>query len=239
MNLVLLTSWKMLGPLAFSFISIYAAGLNAGSPESVHKNFLAFVLAMGWAALISMLPIWKGTPPSPTKAQEPRLADQLEIGFRLGIGASIAELISFLLGFAKMGWATSGVGNVVRFDKTLTKTRAALRMVGTIGGVLILMISLHFTQSVVVLSCLALTYAFINGLTKGTKLGMTVTMYTATILTLYVLNDISSARELSLQRVAYNLIGVLIGVLVVMYPFPRLFKRIQKITASTGADVQS
>lgn len=238
MNLVFLSSWKLLGPLAFSFISIYAAGLNASSPEKVHQSFMAFVFAMGWAAVISLLPAWKGSF-AVKNTKEPSVADQVEVGMRMGIGVALAELISQLLGFSKMGWATSGAGNVIRFDIKTSKMRAAMRMIGTVMGVIILMISLRFTNSLLVLSTLTLIYAFLNGLTKGTRLGQTVTLYTATIMTLYVLNDLPGAKELSWDRILFNLVGVGIGVWVAMYPFPRLFNKIKEVSVTTGQDVQA
>jgi hypothetical protein len=239
LNLVFLSGWKMLGPLAFSFISIYAAGLNASSPEKVHQSFMAFVLSMGWAAVVSLLPIWKGTPAPAVPAKEPAIGTQVEVGLRMGIGVAVAELISQVMGFSKMGWATSGAGNVIRFDVVTSKMRARLRMIGTVGGVMILMLSLRLTDSVLVLSAMTLVYAFINGLTKRTKLGQTIILYTATIMTLYALNDLPGAKELSWDRIIFNLIGVMVGVFVALYPFPRLFSRIKSVTATTGEDVQT
>lgn len=239
MNLVFLTSWRLLGMLAFSFVSIYSAGLNASSPDKVHQSFMAFVLAIGWAALVSMLPIWKGTPPPPVKPKESTQVELLEAGIRMGVGTSIALFIAQFVGFSKMGWAPSGVGNVIRFDVTTSKIRAKLRMFGTIVGAVILMVSLLLTNNLKLLALLTLVYAFINGLTKATKLGQTVTMYTATIMTLYVMNDLSTAPLLSMQRIIYNLIGVMIGVWIAMYPFPRIFSRIRRMTATTGGDVQT
>jgi hypothetical protein len=239
LNLVFLSGWRLLGPLAFSFISIYAAGLNAGSPESVHNTFMAFVLALGWAALVSLLPIFKGTPTPKAPSQELPDSVLVETGLRMGIGVAVAEFVSQLLGFSKMGWATSGAGNVIRFDPFTSKIRAGLRMIGTIGGVVIMMLSLKLTSSLMVLSVMTLVYAFLNGLTKGTKLGQTVTLYTATIMTLYVLNDISGAKELSWERILFNLVGVMVGVWVALYPFPRLFGRVKSMTVTTGEDVQT
>jgi len=46
--------------------------------------------------------------------------------------------------------------------------------------------------------------------------------YTATILVLYSANDLSVGRLVTLQRVGYNLIGITIGMIVIMYPFSRL-----------------
>jgi len=239
MNLVFLTSYRLMGMLAFSFIAIYAAGLNAGSPEKVHDTYFAFVLAIAWAALVSLLPIWKGTPSPAVKQKAPNMGELAEAGWRMGIGTALAEFIAQLFGFAKLGWAPSGVGNVIRFDATVSKMRAKLRMVGTVLGVGVLVVSLLITQNLLVLSVLTLVYAFINGLTKSTKLGQTVTMYTATILTLYVMNDLSTAVLTSIQRIMFNLIGVGIGVWVAMYPFPRIFSKIRRMTATTGGDVQT
>jgi hypothetical protein len=50
--------------------------------------------------------------------------------------------------------------------------------------------------------------------------------YTATILLLYTANDLTTGSENVLTRVFYNVVGITIGVLVVIYPFPRMLKMI-------------
>jgi hypothetical protein len=50
---------------------------------------------------------------------------------------------------------------------------------------------------------------------------------TATILLLYSANDLTSGSENVLTRVFYNVVGITIGVLIVIYPFPRMLKMIQ------------
>ncbi len=52
--------------------------------------------------------------------------------------------------------------------------------------------------------------------------------YTATILILYSLNDIESGKDLAYMRLAYNIVGVVVAVFVVLYPFPLLTKRLRK-----------
>ena len=52
--------------------------------------------------------------------------------------------------------------------------------------------------------------------------------YTATILLLYSANDISAGSENVLMRVFYNVIGITIGMLVVIYPFPGLVKMMKR-----------
>jgi hypothetical protein len=65
-------------------------------------------------------------------------------------------------------------------------------------------------------------FAVLNGLFKKTRIGMMPLFYTATILVLYSANDLSVGRLVTLQRVGYNLIGITIGMIVIMYPFSRL-----------------
>ena len=43
---------------------------------------------------------------------------------------------------------------------------------------------------------------------------------------LYTANDLTTGSENVLTRVAYNLVGITIGVLVVIYPFPRILSQI-------------
>ena len=54
--------------------------------------------------------------------------------------------------------------------------------------------------------------------------------YTPTILLLYTANDLTTGSENVLTRVFYNLVGITIGVLVVIYPFPRMMRMIKPKT---------
>ena len=232
---VYLTSWRVTGMLAFAFFTIYSAGLNASSPEKVHQSFMAFFLAMVWSCGISLLPIWKSSEPLPQKQYSD--AEYIQTGFRMGIGTAVAFFISQMAGFAKMGWAPSAVGNVVRFDVAISKMRAAGRLIGTIVGVLLSALLMFITQDITYLLIGSVFFAFLNGLFKDTKAGKMPLFYTATILTLYSLYDITGAPELLAQRVIYNIVGVVIGVAVVLYPFPRLFARFKP--QASQQDVQT
>ena len=222
--LVLLSGWKIIGALAFSFISLYAAGLNASSPEKATINFMAFSISILWAGLISLLPIWKGK-----EHKKQKKVDDItyyETAFKMGFGTSIALVISYFFGWAKLGWPVSGVGNVIRFDLDTSKKRANLRMLGTVIGVFILAIVFTLTSNIAILVISTFIYAFLNGLLKETKFGTMVIFYTAMILTLYTLDDISQIGELSFFRILENLVGVLVGLFIVIYPFPRIYPRI-------------
>lgn len=229
LNLSFLSGWSIGGPLALTLVMIYTAGLNTGSPEKASANFLAFALVMGWSALISLLPIWKPVPPPKvdTTQSNGALAEQ---GLRMAFGATIALAVSYLAGFAKLGWAPSAVGNVIRYDPKLSKMRAMARLIGTIAGALLAAIALAFITSVSVLVVIGGIFAILNGLFKKTKLGMMPFFYTATILLLYSANDLSSGTENVLQRVAYNLVGIIIAIIVVVYPFPFIMKRVNPKT---------
>ena len=142
----------------------------------------------------------------------------------MGIGTSLALAISYIAGFAKIGWAPSAVGNVVRYDETLSRKRAWLRFYGTIGGAALASVALAFVTDLTTLVLVAATSGVLNGLFKKTKLGMMPLFYTTTILLLYSANDISAGGENVLMRVFYNVIGITIGILVVIYPFPRMVR---------------
>ncbi len=225
LNLSFLSGWKLGGPLALTLVMIYTSGLNTGSPEKAADNFLAFALVLGWSALISLLPIWK--PIDPPKVDESLTNGALaEQGLRMAIGGSIALAVSYLAGFSKLGWATSAVGNVIRYDQNLSKMRAMARMVGTVAGAILAGIALTFISSVTLLVVVGGIFAVLNGYLKKTKLGMVPFFYTATILLLYTANDLSSGTENIWQRVAYNTIGIIIAVIVVIYPFPFLMNKV-------------
>lgn len=229
-NLSFLSGWKIGGPLALTLVMIYTAGLNAGSPEKASVTFLAFALALGWAALISLLPIWKPVEPPKvdTSQSNGALAEQ---GLRMAIGATLALAISYGAGFAKLGWAPSAVGSVVRYEPKLSKRRAMARLIGTVAGAILAAVALAFVTSISWLVVISGIFAILNGLFKKTKLGMMPFFYTATILLLYSANDLSLATENILQRVAYNLVGIIVAILVVTFPFPYLMKKVNPKTA--------
>ena len=223
LNLSFMTSWTVGGPLALTLVMIYTAGLNTGSPEKASANFLVFAFVMGWSALISLLPFW--TPIEPPPVNENQTTEELaEQGLRMGIGTSLALAISYLAGFAKIGWAPSAVGNVVRYDEKLSQKRAWARFLGTLGGAAMASIALAFITDPTFVVLVGAVFAVLNGLFKRTKLGRMPLFYTATILLLYTANDLTTGSENVLTRVLYNTVGITIGVLVVIYPFPRMMK---------------
>ncbi len=225
LNLSFLSGWQIGGPLALTLVMIYTAGLNTGSSAKAAHNFLVFALVLSWSALISLLPIW--TPVEPPKVNSDLGNGELaEQGVRMGVGATIALAISYMAGFTKLGWAPSAVGNVVRYDHALTRMRAWARFAGTIAGSALAAIALLLITSTTVLVWVGMVFAILNGLFKKTKLGMMPLFYTATILLLYSANDISAGKTNILHRVFYNIIGITIGMLVVIYPFPLLVKKL-------------
>ncbi len=225
LNLSFLSGWTIGGPLALTLVMIYTAGLNTGSPEKASANFLVFAFVMSWSLLISLLPFWK--PIEPPKVDTSQTNEALaEQGLRMAIGASIALAISYIAGFAKLGWAPSAVGSVIRYDKKLSRMRAIARLIGTIVGAFLAAVALAFITNVSILVTIAGIFAVLNGLFKKTKLGMMPLFYTATILLLYSANDITVGHTNVLQRVAYNMVGIIVAVLVAVYPFPRLMQKV-------------
>jgi uncharacterized membrane protein YccC len=231
-NLSFLSGWTIGGPLALTLVMIYTAGLNTGSPERASSNFLAFAFVLGWSTLISLAPFWKPIPAPKVDTSVPD-RDLAEQGLRMAIGASLALAISFAAGFAKLGWASSAVGNITRFDPHLSEKRAMARLIGTLAGAILAAVALAFVTSVTVLVLIGGAFAVLNGLFKATKLGMIPLFYTATILLLYSANDISSATSTVLERVGYNVVGIVIAVLVVVYPFPLIMKKVNPRTTVT------
>ena len=231
LNLSFLSGWRVGGPLALTLVMIYTAGLNAGSPEKASANFLVFAFVMGWSALISLLPFWTPVPPPPVNEDQEtwELAEQ---GLRMGIGTALALAISYLAGFAKIGWAPSAVGNVVRYDEKLSKKRAWARFFGTLGGAVMASIVLAFITDPTIVVLTGAVFAVLNGLFKLTQLGRMPLFYTATILLLYTANDLTSGSENVLTRVFYNVVGITIGVLVVIYPFPRMMNMLKPKTTT-------
>jgi len=231
-NLSFLSNWAIGGPLAFTLVLMFTGGLNTGSAEKASANFLAFALVLGWSTLISLLPFWTPIPAPKVDTTVPD-RDLAEQGLRMAIGTSIALAVSYAAGFAKLGWTSSAVGNITRFDPGLSEKRAKARLIGTLAGAALAAIALVFVTSVTVLVVVAGLFAVLNGLFKRTELDRVPLFYTATILLLYSANDLSSGPATVLERVFYNVIGVVIAVIVVVYPFPLIMKKINPKTTIT------
>lgn len=226
-NIALLSSWSILSMMAFSFISIYSAGLNSGSAENTTTNFLAFAFAMLWSGIISMIKIWKAL--DIPKAKVIPVTENIMTGMRLGVGTSLALFISNIFEFSKLGWAPSAVGNVIRFDEETSKQKAVLRTLGTLGGAAIAIVVIFFIDNVHYIIIVAYLLAVLNGLFKSTKLGAMPLFYTGTILLLYSSMDLSASTELAIERIIYNLIGVVIALMIVFWTFPLFTKKLKEL----------
>jgi len=236
-NLGVLSGYNILGLLAIHFISIYTAGLNASSPEKVHENFLAFMGVIAWGAVISFVFNWKGQPASETTQR--KTADYFLAGFRMGVGTSVALLVSALFGFEKLGWAPSGAGSVISFDTKTSKTLAWLRFVATLGGAALAVLCLYISLNVLFLTLMSILFTILNGLLKATKVGAMPLFYTATILILYSTSSAVYGPTVAAQRIFYNVIGIAIGLVLVLYPFPVLTKRFEERLEAAQTKVET
>lgn len=223
----LLSGVKFLAPVAFSFISIYTAGLNSSSVDKLHTNFLGFTFIFAFCGLISLLPIWKAREINSIKVVSQE--NNLRAGIKMGMGAVIALLIANISGFAKLGWPVTAVGSIVRFNEVESKTRAMSRVIGTVGGGVLAFFIFLFITNPIYLITIGFIFGILNSLFLNTKLGKTVFFYTTTILILYSLSDISLGPVLAAQRIAYNMVGVLVAVFVMFYSFPVLNKRLDAL----------
>jgi hypothetical protein len=226
----LLSGYKFVTPLAFTFITLYSAGLNASTSAKAHDNFLAFVLIFLWCGIISLPSIWKGINMANIKVLDTE--ENFLTGVKLGIGTSIALFIANIFVFAKDGWPVSAVGSIVRFNEEESKKRATSRVVGTIGGSFLAIATFFLVSSSGVLIMLAYLFGILQALFSKTMIGRTIFFYTTTIIILYSLNDISIANTIAIQRVVYNLVGILIGVFIIYYPFPVITKNVDAIVRS-------
>lgn len=225
----LLSGMKFLAPVAFSFISIFTAGLNSSSLDKLHTNFLGFAFIFAFCGIISLLPFWKAKEINTAKVLPQE--DNLRAGIKMGMGSVIALAVAYLGGFAKLGWPVTAVGSIVRFNEVESKARAMSRVVGTVGGGILAMFIFFFITNPIYLILIGFVFGILNSLFVNTKIGKTVFFYTTTILILYSLSDISLGPTLAVQRIAYNMVGVLVAIFVMFYPFPFLMRRLDKVIA--------
>ncbi len=221
MALSLASGWRLAALLSFTFFSVYTAGLNATSPENLPVNFLAFSIAILWATAISMVPWWNGIDFS--KQKLPDEVSRIKTGIRMGIGTSLAFAISGLFSFSKMGWAPSATANIVRFDKDVSEKRAQLRVIGTVAGAIAVGIFFILVPNTIYWVFGAYVITIINGLTIRINKWGYFPFYTTVILILYSLADPTKTIETTTERVAYNIVGVVIAYAVTIYGFPRIF----------------
>ena len=229
-TLSFLTSWKVGGAMALTLVMIYTAGLNSGSAQRASDNLLYFAIVLSWSALISMLPLFK--PVDPPKLPDLTDSERLEQGVRMGLGASIALGLSYAFSVGKLGWASSAVGSVVRYEGAVSKKRAFVRVAGTLGGALMASLVLLLITDVRYILVIGAVFAVFNGLYKQTILGFMPLFYTATILLLYSINDLSSSKSTILARIVLNFAGVIIGLAVALYPSWLQTDKTKKVAAS-------
>jgi len=226
----LLSGYRYVAPLAFTFITLYSAGLNASTSAKAHDNFLAFILIFLWCGIISLPSFWKGVSMMSIKVLDTE--ENFVTGVKLGIGTTIALFIANIFVFVKDGWPVSAVGSIVRFNEAESKKRATSRVIGTIGGSFLAIATFFLVSNTGVLIMLAYLFGVLQSLFSKTTIGRTIFFYTATIIVLYSLNDIAQANTIAMQRVAYNLVGILIGVFIIYYPFPRITNRVETAVRS-------
>jgi len=225
-TVALISGGKMLAPLAFSLISVYTAGLNVSDPAKLQTNFEGFAFIFILCGFISLLSFWKPSDLSKYKIFKP--AENLVAGVKLGIGTSIALFLGNYFDFAKLGWPVSAVGTIVRFNEVESKKRAISRVIGTVGGSIVAIFMFLTLSGPLLFMLLAYIFGILHSVMSKTLLGKTVFFYTVTILILYSMNDLSAGPLIAAQRIFYNLIGVLIAVFVVFYPFPKIMKRLER-----------
>ena len=232
-----LSGYRIVTPLAFTFITLYSAGLNASTSEKAHENLLAFIVIFLWCGLVSLPSFWKGINMANVKVLDTE--ENFVTGVRLGIGTMFALLVANLFAFAKYGWPVSAVGSIVRFNEEESKKRAKSRVIGTIGGSLLAMATFLVVSTGGALIMVGYLFGIMQALFSKTMIGKTVFFYTATIIVLYSLNDISVGPEVAVQRTVYNLAGIVIGVFVAFYPIPWISARIESLVRNfyrSGAD---
>ena len=107
----------------------------------------------------------------------------------MGVGTSVALLVSNLFGFDKLGWAPSGAGLVIGYDTETSKNSAWPRFVATVGGAILATLCFFISINVQFLMIMSLIFTVLNGLFRDTKVGSMPLFYTATILILFSISS--------------------------------------------------
>ena len=229
-----MTAWQYGAMLALALTILFCTGINSGSPERAATNFKLYAFAALWGGAIALLPIWR-SPPGQTNrgVSEVPYAEQ---GVRIGLGSAVALGTAYLFGFAKLGWAPSAVGSVVRFDHDLSRRKAVGRAAGVIaGGGLALAIMLVFDRTRVFV-LIAVLFAVLNSLFKATEVGGFPIVSVPFLHTVALLLMLSADRPevgpgLALARIGTNELGIIIGLFVVFYPLPLIMRLTRRVHA--------
>ena len=123
---------------------------------------------MRWGAILSLIYNWKGQPAHDTTQH--KTADYFLAGFRMGVGTSVALLVSTLFGFEKLGWAPSGAGLVIGYDTKRSEALAWARFVATLGGAILATICFFISINILFLMAMSLVFTVLNGLSGQQKL---------------------------------------------------------------------
>ena len=224
-----MVGWKMASMLALTFFSVYCAGLNNSVPD-VHKitnSYYAFSVAIVWATVVSMSRWFPGHDFA-SKYKKPGILARVKMGLRMGIGTTISLAIAEAFTFTKLGWAPSASANVIRFSEDESVQRAKLRVIGSVIGALVAMVFFIVFSNPIVWVYAAFVLSIMNGAaSRINKLGY-FPFYTSIILILYSIADPTKSVSTTVDRVMYNVIGVIISYLVVVYTFPRLFAWLER-----------
>lgn len=229
-----MTAWEYGAMLALALTILFCAGINSGSPERAATNFKLYAFAALWGGAIALLPIWRSLPGQTSRGvSEVPYAEQ---GVRIGLGSAVALGTAYLFGFAKLGWAPSAVGSVVRYDHNLSRRKAVGRAAGVIaGGALALAIMLVFNRTHVFV-LIAVLFAVLNSLFKATEVGGFPIVSVPFLHTVALLLMLSADRPevgpgLAVSRIGTNELGIIIGLLVVFYPLPLIMRLTRRIHA--------
>jgi uncharacterized membrane protein YgaE (UPF0421/DUF939 family) len=117
----------------------------------------------------------------------------------------------------------------VRYNEHTTRRRAWGCCLGTVGGAALAVLALGVAGNLTILIHSSVLFAALNGLFKARKIGQIPFFYTATVILLYCSFDISSGPRVAAQRVLHNVVRIAIGLLVVLYPFPALMRRLRLV----------
>ncbi len=117
---------------------------------------------------------------------------------------------------------------MIGYDTETSKKLAWARFVATLVGAILATLCFFISINVLFLMIMSLIFTVLNGLFRATKVGSMPLFYTATILILFSISSPIDGPLLAAQRILYNVIGITIGLLLVLYPFPALAKRFKQ-----------
>lgn len=190
--------------------------LGVGLGYDIQSAFglaLAFMAGSVWAGVVSVL--W-GNKTVQSNVQSFKINNPKFYGLMLGLAASISVLTGYYINPAYAGWTATATLLIMRPYEGMVKMRGLWRAISTIAGAVVAILIINISPVDLVLAVLvASAIVFVVSTRKSSAyLVPFATAFLILIGVLYGISDAQQIKQVSWSRIADNIIGSLIALLL-------------------------